>query len=104
MWLHCGYKIFARCCGLCGSTLWLKLVSCCQPAIKMYFFFLFFLFFLYFFSNTKKMPQHAHSVNTGESSNYKIEAPASLSSNTGSTKRKEISVSFLYGSDDRASS
>jgi len=50
------------------------------------------------------MSQRVHSVNTGESSNYQIGVPASLSSNTGSTKRKEISVSFLYGSDHRASS
>lgn len=50
------------------------------------------------------MSQRVHSVNTGESSNYQIEVPASLSPNTGSTKRKEISVSFLYGSDGRASS
>jgi hypothetical protein len=43
-------------------------------------------------------------VRLGGSSNSQIEVPASLSPNTGSTKRKEISVSFLYGSDDRASS
>jgi hypothetical protein len=79
-----------------------ELLSACYKDV--FFFFCFFCFFYYFFQTPKKMPQHAHSVNTGESSNYKIEVPASVSSNTGSTKRKEISVSFLYGSDDRASS
>jgi hypothetical protein len=58
----------------------------------------------FFFSYPKKMSQRVHSVNTGESSNYETGVPASVSSNTGSTKRKEISVSFLYGSDDRSSS
>lgn len=57
-----------------------------------------------FFFNPQKKSQCVHSVNTGESSNYQIEVTASLSFNMGSTKRKEISVSFLYGSDDRASS
>lgn len=50
------------------------------------------------------MSQRVQSVNTGESSNYQMEVPASQSSNTGSTKRKEISFSFLHGSDGRASS